>query len=148
LKFVLADKTARPLDASEVDGLLSQSNLLRLAFVDERDLLPMVHPVWYLYRRNKFLVATDKNGVKARSFRKNPSAYFLVDVNDRSPHGVRGKGTARVVDDSIYASKVTEDCVLKYMGKLEGKAARSILEMGAGSVVIEITPRYMATWKY
>lgn len=148
MKFVLADKTAKLLDAKEVDDLLSKPNLLRLAVVDERDLLPLVHPVWYLYRGNKFLVATDKNGVKARSLRKNPNAYFLVDVNDRPPRGVRGKGMAKVVEDSAYASKVTEECVLKYLGRLEGKSAKSILEMGAGSVVIEITPRYMATWKY
>jgi hypothetical protein len=148
LRFVLADRTARPLDAGEIKMLLSQPNLLRLAVVDERDLLPIVHPVWYLYREDKFLIATDRSGVKARSLRKNPNAYFLVDVNDRPPRGIRGKGIAKVVDDPAYASKVTEDCVLKYMGKLEGRTAKSILEMGAGSVVLEITPKYMATWKY
>ena len=145
---MLADRTAKPLNTNEVDDLLSQPNLLRLAVVDERDLLPIVHPVWFLYRGGKFLIATDRSGVKARSLRKNPNAYFLVDVNDRPPRGVRGKGVARVVDDPAYASKVTEDCVLKYMGKLEGKAAESILEMGKDSAVVEITPRYMATWKY
>jgi nitroimidazol reductase NimA-like FMN-containing flavoprotein (pyridoxamine 5'-phosphate oxidase superfamily) len=145
---VLADRTAKPLDAEEIKMLLSQPNLLRLAVVDERDLLPIVHPVWYLYRDDKFLVATDRSGIKARSLRKDPNAYFLVDVNDRPPHGVRGKGIAKVVDDPAYASKVTKDCVLKYMDKLEGKTAESILEMGTDSVVIEVTPRYMATWKY
>jgi hypothetical protein len=34
------------------------------------------------------------------------------------------------------------------MGTLRSRAAKAVLEMGPGSSVIEITPRYMATWKF
>lgn len=148
MKFTLADRTARILDRKELDRLLSQPNLLRLAVVDERNGLPIVHPVWYVYKNGRFFIATDRDGVKARSLRKNPNAYFLVDVDGRPPWGVRGRGTAKVVDDTAYATGATRENVLKYLGTTRTKTARKILEMGATSSVIEITPAYMATWKY
>lgn len=148
MKFVLADRSARPLAKKEVDQLLSQPNILRLAVADERDGLPIVHPVWYVYKKGMFLVATDKDGVKARSLRKNPIAYFLVDTDSRPPRGIRGRGTARVVDDPAYATEVTRENVLKYLGTLKTRTAKSILAMGGTSSVLEITPAYMATWKY
>jgi hypothetical protein len=46
--FVPADRTARALDAEEVDDLLlggREPGLLRLGVIDERDGAPIVHPV-------------------------------------------------------------------------------------------------------
>ena len=148
LKFVLADNSARHLSLREVNVLLSTPNILRLAVVDERDGLPIVHPVWYVYKDDMFLIATDRDGVKARSLRKNSNAYFLVDIEGRPPCGVRGKCTAKVIDDCAYATQITRENVLKYLGTVRTKTAKRILAMGPYSSVIEITPDYMATWKF
>lgn len=148
MKFVLADRAARPLGEKEVTRLLSLPNLLRLALVDERDGLPMVHPVWYYYEGGRFFIATGRDGVKARSLRKNPNVYFLVDIAEGRTYGVRGRGVAKLVDDPAYASEVTKRNVLKYLGTLRTRKAKSILAMGPDSCVIEITPLYMATWKF
>lgn len=150
MRFTLADKTARPLLDKELAEILSQPNLLRLAMIDIRDGLPLVHPVWYYYNDKRFIVATDTGGIKAQSLRKNPNVYFLVDLNpDHGPPcGVRGKGTAKVVDDPEYAAKVTVRNILKYLGSLEGPVAHKLVELGKTSSVIEVRPLYMATWKF
>lgn len=148
MKFILADRAARPLGAKEVARLLSLPNLLRLAVVDGRDGFPMVHPVWYYYEGGRFFVATGRDGAKARSLRRNPNVYFLVDVAEGRTYGVRGRGVAKIIDDPGYATEVTRRNVQKYLGTLRTKKARSILAMGADSCVIEITPLYMATWKF
>lgn len=148
MKFVLADRSAKQLGRKELEILLSQPNLLRLGVVDESNGLPIVHPVWYIYKGEKFFIATDKDGVKARSLRKNPNAYFLVDVDSRPPRGARGRGTAKVINDVAYATQVTKENVLKYLGTTTTKTAKAILAMGTTSSVIEITPTYMATWKF
>ena len=148
MKFVLADRSAKQLSRNELDELLSQANLLRLAVANEFDGLPIVHPVWYVYKEEKFFIATNRYGIKARSLRKNPTAYFLVDLDSRPPRGVRGRGTVRVIDDAAYATQVTRENVLKYLGTTRTKTAKAILAMGATSSVIEITPAYMATWKF
>ena len=149
VKFVLADKHARPLLKREISKLLAQPNLLRIAYLDESG-DPIAHPVWYYYSRGKFLVAIDRASRKAKVFRKNPTVYFLVDESSRKKGtlGLRGKGTARVIDDPLYATKVTRYNVKRYLGTLQSKTAKAILAMGPDSCVIEITPSYIATWKF
>ena len=149
MKIVLVDSHARPLAKSEVAQLLARPNILRLAYLDEKG-GPVVHPVWYYYSRGKFFAATDIDSPKARALRKNSSVYFLVDESPKGgpTRGVRGKGTARVVDDPAYATRVTKRNVKRYLGSLTSKAAKMVLEMGPDSCVLEITPSYMGTWKF
>lgn len=149
LKFILADPHARPLSKREITRLLARPNILRLAYIVEGG-YPVVHPVWYYYNKGRFFAATDMDSAKAMALRKSPAVYFLVDESqkDKPTRGVRGRGTARVVDDPAYATKVTRRNVKRYLGTLTSKAAKTVLEMGPGSCVIEITPLYMATWKF
>jgi nitroimidazol reductase NimA-like FMN-containing flavoprotein (pyridoxamine 5'-phosphate oxidase superfamily) len=149
LKRVLADPHGRPLSKTEVARLLGRPNILRLAYLDESG-RPVVHPVWYYYRSGRFLVATDADSAKVGAIRKNPQVYFLVDesIKGRPTCGVRGRGTAKVVDDPAYATRVTRANVKRYFGTLTSRAAKTVLEMGPDSSVIEITPSYMATWKF
>ena len=148
MKFILADKYAKPLSKKELAQMLARPNILRLAYLDERG-EPVVHPVWYHFSRGKFFVATDSTSTKARALRINPSVYFLVDESPKSGPtcGIRGKGTAMVVDSPVYGTEVTRRNVKKYLGNLSSKAAKMV-EMGPGSCVLEITPSYMATWKF
>lgn len=148
MKIILADRHAKPLSKIEVAQLLSRPNILRLAYLD--DLGPIVHPVWYYYSKGKFHVASGANSAKARALRKNPSVYFLVDESQKGGPtcGIRGRGTALVVDDSAYATKVTRRNVKRYLGNLTSKAAKRVLGMGPDSCVIEIMPSYIATWKF
>lgn len=149
MKYTLADGMGKKMTRKEIEQFLSQPNLLRLAVIDERDGRPVVHPVWYLYEKEKFYVATGRGGVKARSIDKNMNVYFTVDIDGRPPRGVRGKAVARVIDDPDYATEVTKKCVMKYLGgRLQSKSAKMILAAGPSSVVLEITPRYIASWKY
>jgi hypothetical protein len=149
LNFVLADRHARPLLKREISQLLARPNILRIAYLDERG-DPIAHPVWYYYNGGKFLIATDRVGKKAKVLRKNPVVYFLVDESSRENGtlGLRGKGIARVIDDPLYATRVTRSNVKRYLGKLQSKTAKAILAMGPDSCVIEITPLYLATWKF
>ncbi|MGI0019174.1 MAG: pyridoxamine 5'-phosphate oxidase family protein [Nitrososphaera sp.] len=146
MKFPLADKNARRLNKKEIGQLLAGPNLLRLAFMDGG--APMVHPVWFVYEGEKFWVAVDREGAKARCIRENPGVYFLVDVGSSPPRGVRGRGTAMVIDDPAFATEITEKCVKKYLKTARTKKAREIIEMGKESCAIEITPGYMASWKF
>lgn len=87
---------------------------------------------------------------KARALRKNSAVYFLVDESPKGgpTRGVRGKGTAKIVNSPVYGTEVTKRNVKKYLGNLRSKAAKVVLEMGPDSCVLEITPSYMAAWKF
>ncbi len=149
MKYTLADKHAKQLSRKEVAQLLARPNIMRVAFVDRKG-EPVVHPVWYYYSKGKFYFATDRDGTKADVMRYSPTVYFLVDEvpKDRPSLGVRGKGIAKVVDDAKYATDVTRRNAKKYLGTTKSKVAKAIIAMGADSCVVEITPKFIASWKF
>jgi nitroimidazol reductase NimA-like FMN-containing flavoprotein (pyridoxamine 5'-phosphate oxidase superfamily) len=140
-----ADPEFKPLQEEELTEFLNQPNYLRVAMINERDGTPLVHPMWYYYEDGKFFAVSNKEGTKIRSLKKNPEIYFLVDIVDR---GVRGRGTAKVIDDSAYAVKVLSRNLQRYTGSLDSPEAKDRIEVAKKNYsVIEITPRFMASWK-
>lgn len=141
----LADPELKPLQEEEVTELLNQPIYLRLAMINTRDGTPLVHPIWYNYRDGKFLAVSNRNGNKVQSLRKNPEVYFLVDIADR---GVRGRASAKVIDDSDYATKIAAQNLKRYMGSLDSTEAKDRLALAEEYYsAIEITPHFIATWK-
>jgi nitroimidazol reductase NimA-like FMN-containing flavoprotein (pyridoxamine 5'-phosphate oxidase superfamily) len=141
----LADPELKPLQEAEVIELLDQPIYLRVAMINERDGTPLVHPIWYNYKDGKFFAVSNKNGTKVRSLKKNPEVYFLVDIADR---GVRGRATAKVIDDSDYATEITAQNLERYMGSVDSPEAKDRLAIAKDLYsAIEITPQFIATWK-
>jgi nitroimidazol reductase NimA-like FMN-containing flavoprotein (pyridoxamine 5'-phosphate oxidase superfamily) len=141
----LADPELKLLQEAEVIELLDQPIYLRVAMINERDGTPLVHPIWYNYKDGKFFAVSNKNGTKVRSLKKNPEVYFLVDIADR---GVRGRATAKVIDDSDYATKITAQNLERYMGSVDSPEAKDRLAIAKDLYsAIEITPQFIATWK-
>jgi hypothetical protein len=64
--------------------------------------------------------------------------------------GVKGKGTATIVKDPGRALSTSERIVAKYLGDLNSKMAKNMVEeVRKGSeVLVEITPHYFSTWDY
>ncbi len=150
MEYRLADRTAKPMGNEELKSFLDQPHIMRIGLIDERDGYPIVHPVWYYYEEGKFFAAIERNGLKTRSLRKNPNVYIVIDLDPDNgpPLGVRGKATARMVDDPDYALRVTDRNIVRYLGSLEGRTAQRIREEGKISSVVEITPAYLASWKF
>jgi nitroimidazol reductase NimA-like FMN-containing flavoprotein (pyridoxamine 5'-phosphate oxidase superfamily) len=145
MEFKLADPEFKQLDEAEVTELLNQPIYLRIAMINSRDGTPLVHPIWYHYENGKFFAVSNKNGIKVQSLKKNPNVYFLVDIVDR---GVRGKGTAKVIDDSEYATKILSHNLVRYVGSLDSPEAKDRIELAKKNYsAIEITPLFMATWR-
>lgn len=94
--------------------------------INSRDGTPLVHPMWYYYEGEKFFAVSNKEAMKIRSLKKNPEVYFLVDTTDK---GVRGRASAKVIDDSQYAAKITAHNLVRYMGCLDSPDAKDRLEI-------------------
>lgn len=140
-----ADPELKPLEEAEITELLNQPIYLRVAMINARDGTPLVHPMWYHYKDEKFFAVSNREGTKIRSFKKNPDVYFLVDTGDR---GVRGKARARVIDDSEYAVNILTHNLMRYLGSIDSPEAKDRIEIAKNNYsVVEITPRFMASWK-
>ena len=140
-----ADPELKHMEDAEVTELLNQPIYLRVAMINVRDGTPLVHPIWYYYKNGIFFAVSNKGGTKIRSLKKNPEVYFLVDIADR---GVRGRATAKVIDDSNYAVMILSQNLMRYVGSLDSPEAKGRLELAKNHYsAIEITPHFMATWK-
>jgi nitroimidazol reductase NimA-like FMN-containing flavoprotein (pyridoxamine 5'-phosphate oxidase superfamily) len=145
MKLRSADPEMKPLEEAEITELLNQPIYLRVAMINEHDGTPLVHPMWYHYKDEKFFAVSNREGTKIRSFKKNPEVYFLVDIADR---GVRGRARAKVIDDSEYAVKILTQNLMRYVGSIDSPEARDRIEIAKNQYsAIEITPLFMATWK-
>ena len=132
-----------------IDFLTKSKLNLLLGTVDEAD-EPNVHPVWYMYENGKLYVETEKESKKIKNLRKKNTAYFCIDDETMPYRGVRGKGDVRIVEDPKQILPIAEKIMLKYTGSLDNKIAKFLLDgvRGGFSAVIEITPRYYATWDH
>jgi len=148
LRLTAADRYAGPMDEKEILDFLDRERvLMRLGMVDD-DGYPMVHPVWFVYEDNCLWAAVERTSRKAKILRKNPKVYFTIDKSSEPPKGVRGRGRAALIEDDSLALRLTEKHLLKYHGSTSDEFARDFLESIHESVVIKVTPIYLATWDY
>jgi len=138
------------LTETQTVDFLSKSKLnLLLGTIDESG-EPNVHPVWYLYDNGKLYVETAKTAKKTKNIRNKNSVYFCVDDETIPYKGVRGKGTVRILEDIQANIPIAEKIMIKYTGNLENEVAKFLMDgvKNGFSVLLEITPKYFATWDH
>ena len=123
-------------------------NLL-LGTIDDKG-EPNVHPVWYLYENGKFYIETSKTAKKASNARSKSTVYFCIDDETMPYKGVRGKGNVRILDDADTNIPIAEKIMIKYTGNLENEVAKFLMNgvKNGLSILLEITPKYFATWDH
>lgn len=139
------------MSQQEVDTFLENKLNLQIGTIDnEGD--PNIQPVWFNYDkdREKFLVITPKSANKIQNIRKKPNVYFSIDDENFPYKGVKGKGTATVVEDPVRTVPEAKKINMKYLGTLDHPIPIMILESAqkGNHVMIEIKPKYFSTWDF
>ncbi len=133
-----------------IDDFLRNSKLnLQLGSVDSIG-DPMIHPVWYYYMDDKLYIETTKSSVKAGNVKRRNVMYFCVDDEKMPYKGVKGKGTAKIIEDVKKTVPIAERIMVKYTGSLDNPIAKTLMSAvkAGSSVIIEVTPKYYSTWDY
>jgi general stress protein 26 len=138
-----------PLSEKDLKDFLTTKVLnLHLGTVDEKG-HANVHPVGYYYDHleNKLYILTAKESKKTHNLSRNETVYFCVDDPNPPYKGVRGKGTARVLEDVNFNFSIWEKIMVRYIGNLEHPEALALRdEVKKGeAIVLEISPRYFST---
>jgi general stress protein 26 len=141
-----------PLSEQDIKEFLTTKVLnLYLGTVDEKG-HSNIHPTGYYYDRsnNKFYILTGTKSNKTYNLRKNNIVYFCVDDPNPPYKGVRGKGTADILEDVNSNLGIWEKIMTRYLGNLEDPKAIAIQdELRKGeSIVLEISPKYFSTCDY
>ena len=138
------------LTEDQVVDFLSKSKLnLLLGTIDEKG-EPNVHPVWYLYQNGKLYVETAKTSKKVKNIRSKNTVYFCVDDENMPYKGVRGKCTVQISEDIEANIPIAEKIMIKYTGNLDNEVAKFLMDgvKNGFSVLLEISPKYYATWDH
>jgi general stress protein 26 len=155
MKIIDATSDTPGMTREEAELFLQSKLNLQLATIDEKG-EPNIQPVWFYYDKDqrKFFFTTSKLAKKAKNLRSNPVIYFSIDQENYDenvpPRGVKGKGTATVVEDPNRILPQADRISMKYLGTLDHPVAKTITEITKkGEVVlVEINPRFLSTWDY
>ena len=155
MKVVNATYEIPGMTEEEVERFLESKLNLQIATIDEKG-EPNIQPVWFYYDKDagKLLITTSKLARKTQNLRRKPTLYFSVDDENydenRPPKGVKGKGTATIVEDPDKIVPQADRISMKYLGTLDHPVAKMITDGSKkGEVVlVEISPKFFSTWDY
>jgi general stress protein 26 len=155
MKVVDATYEIPGMTREEAERFLESKLNLQIATIDEKG-EPNIQPVWFYYDKDqgKLLITTSKLAKKAQNLRRKPTVYFSIDYENYDgnlpPKGVKGKGTATIVEDPDRIVPQADRISVKYLGTLDHPIAKMITD-GArkGEVIlVEISPKFFSTWDY
>jgi nitroimidazol reductase NimA-like FMN-containing flavoprotein (pyridoxamine 5'-phosphate oxidase superfamily) len=151
MKIISAIISSPSMSKEEVDTFLEKKLNLQIGTIDDKG-DSNIHPVWFNYDkdREKFLIITPIATKKIKNLLNKPNVYFSVDDTNFPYKGVKGKGTATVVEDPVRTVPETKKIYMKYMETLDHPIPRMILEsvQKGNHVIVEIDPKYYSTWDF
>lgn len=85
---------------AQVDAFLEKKLARQIGTIDDGG-YANIQLVWFNYdkRSEKFLIVTPKTSRKIKNLREKPHVYFSIDDESFPYKGVKGRGTAAVVED-------------------------------------------------
>ena len=152
IKPIEVDNVPFPgMDEDEISNFLESKLNLQLATIDAKG-DPIIQPVWFDYEKEseRFYIMTSKSSSKVKSIRSKPVIYFSIDDDSYPYKGVKGKGTATIIDNLSHTVTRAEKINLKYLGTLEHPTAKTLMEYAQNGkeVLVEINPKYFSSWDF
>jgi PPOX class probable F420-dependent enzyme len=151
VKILSAIPGTPSMDKEEVNKFLENKLLLQIGTIDDEG-DPNIQPVWFDYDRDrdKLLIITPKAAKKVRNLRSKPNVYFSVDDENFPYKGVKGKGTAAIIEDPERTVPLGKKINMKYLGTLDHPIPMMILDSAkkGNHVIVEISPRFFSTWDF
>ena len=151
IKILTANSAIPSMTREEAERFLESKLNLQIATIDEKG-EPNIQPVWFYYDKDegKLLVLTSKVAKKTQNLSNRPTIYFSIDDENPPYKGVKGKGTATVVEDPNLIVPQAEKISMKYLGTLDHPAAKEMADRSKNGegVLVKISPKFFSTWDF
>jgi len=152
IKSIKVDNVPFPgMNEDEISNFLENKLNLQLATIDAKG-DPIIQPVWFDYEKEseRFYIMTSKSSSKVKSIQSKPVIYFSIDDDSYPYKGVKGKGTATIIDNLSRTVAKAEKINLKYLGTLEHPTAKTLMDYAQNGkeVIVEINPKYFSSWDF
>lgn len=118
---------------------------IRLAYSNNGG-IPNVISLWFVQIENKIYCATQKSAKIVQYLKKNPICGLEIAADKPPYKGVRGNGSAKVIDD--MGKDVLQILMKKYLGEKESGLSKFLKRNSHNEVAIEITPQNLFYYDY
>ena len=138
----------RAASLAALESFLTAPRIMRLG-VTEPDGTPLVHPVWYTWQHEQFVLHIGTGSAKHRAIERQPIVYFTIDdARPGAVFGVRGKAQATLAQEGLQVRDVVQAQCDHYAGVGNTATHRFLLSMvERGELILaRLTPQYLATW--
>ena len=134
------------LEKRNYDQMISDTKIpIRLAYTNN-DGIPSVLSLWFVQIDEKIYCATQKSAKIVQYLKKNPVCGFEIAADKPPYKGVRGNGSAKIIDD--MGKDVLEILMKKYLGEKESGLSKFLKKNSHNEVAIEITPQNLFYYDY
>ena len=134
------------LEQRNYDQMISETKIpIRLAYTNN-DGIPSVLSLWFVQIDEKIYCATQKSAKIVQYLKKNPVCGFEIAADKPPYKGVRGNGSAKIIDD--MGKDVLEILMKKYLGEKESGLSKFLKKNSHNEVAIEITPQNLFYYDY
>jgi hypothetical protein len=148
----MSDDAGGPLDSTQLDELLAEPLLLRLACV-RPDGWPYIVPLWFVWSERRFYVVGRERAAWIPYIRHEPRVGVLVDEDARRHRRVQMTATASILEGPIpraLGSQRWQDLnqmlVARYMSDAGGRAYAE-LTADRPRYLVELTPVQISSWR-
>lgn len=132
-------------DSQQVtDYLQNAEQPLRLALISGD--APLVVPLWYQFVDGVFYCASPKHAKVIELIGRDPQCGFDVSTNEIPYKGVRGQGTAALLEEK--GADALQALVQRYLKRTDSSFAQWLLSRAEDEVAIAIQPRWLSAWDF
>ena len=135
-----------PWTPSQIEAWLGETVVpLRLASAGKRG--PLVQSLWFDYDEGALWCATQRDSVLAKRIHRDSNVGWEVSRDEPPYRGVRGTGTAKIVDNVETATAVLQRLVNRY-GQSGTQLAEWLLGRIESEVALRIDDLRVTSWDY
>jgi nitroimidazol reductase NimA-like FMN-containing flavoprotein (pyridoxamine 5'-phosphate oxidase superfamily) len=133
-------------DTEQIDAFLDAAVIpIRLACSD-KDGVPLICSLWYLYADGALWCATQESASVAALLQNSPRCAFEVAPESMPYRGVRGQGRVTVLPDAGPATLL--QLIDRYLGARDTQFAAWLIGRSATEVAIKLEPDWLTSWDF
>jgi nitroimidazol reductase NimA-like FMN-containing flavoprotein (pyridoxamine 5'-phosphate oxidase superfamily) len=106
---------------------------------------PIVMPLWYMWADESFWLAMKPSAGLVRRLRQDSRCGFDVSLETPPYKGVRGRGTAAVLDDGL---PILRQLLERYLGEGSQQFQKWLLSRSKDECAVRIRPETMVSWDF
>ncbi|MDX1504321.1 MAG: pyridoxamine 5'-phosphate oxidase family protein [Spongiibacter sp.] len=112
----------------------------------DNDGFPIICSMWFVHKDGTLWAASHRNSYIVKVLKKSPKIGFEIATNEYPYHGVRGKATVTLLNDSV--ENVLETVIDRYLQGSNRSLSNWLLSRKNDEYALKISPQSITSWDF